>query len=147
MIKKYVAAAAVAFSLHAWAGPVDDALDRYQVQTKQSLAMCRLKLDMVRLMAENDALTSGAKSGDARAEFKSCVDQGRVDGKKNLNTALASVKKPRLKEALKNYQVAYLTALQAIAPGTDERKISYEQRQQGLDDKLTEAWSKVEVEE
>jgi hypothetical protein len=57
------------------------------------------------------------------------------------------VKKPKAQETLKSYHVAFVTALGGISPGIDERRVSYEQRQQALKDKVTEAWARFEVEQ
>lgn len=60
---------------------------------------------------------------------------------------MLTVKKEKAREALKSYHVAFITALEGIVPGFDEMKIAYQQRQQALSDKVTEAWSRFQIEE
>jgi hypothetical protein len=84
---------------------------------------------------------------DEKSNYTGCIEDGKKDAKQNLESALKSLKKPKAKEALKSYHVAFVTAIDGINPGMDERKISYEQRQQSLDGKLTEAWARFEVEQ
>ena len=56
------------------------------------------------------------------------------------------VKKAKAQEALKTYHVAFVSAIEGLTPGYVERKIDYEQRQQALEGKATEAWARFEIE-
>jgi hypothetical protein len=87
-------------------------------------------------------------SAEVRRLFNSYtrIDHGSR-AKANLDRALRTVKKAKAQEALKSYHVAFITALEGVTPGREERKLSYEQRQQALEDKLTEAWARFEVEQ
>lgn len=123
-----------------------EALANYQEETRHGLSMCRLKFTGHQL-AEQSRQLGGSGSGNSDDEdYRGCLDQARAAGKRQLATVLVKVKGAGLKDALKSYQAAYLSALQGIPPGSEERKISYELRQQSLDTKMTEAWSRVEVE-
>ena len=112
-------------------------LDRYQGDGQYSLLLCKLTLEK--------ELMSGDLSV-AMAQLSKCVGQGKSAAGKNLNAALRTVKKPAAQAALKAYHVTFVTALEGVRPGLNERKISYEERQQRFDDQLNAAWAKFEVE-
>jgi hypothetical protein len=59
-----------------------------------------------------------------------------ASSKVNFTAALHALKKPKAQEALKAYHVAFMTALKGIAPGADK----------SLKDKVTEAWTRFEIE-
>ena len=84
---------------------------------------------------------------DEKDDYRACITKGKTASKQNLDAALKTVKKPNAKEALKTYHVALVSALEGINPGSDERKINYEQRQQNLEGKMTEAWARFEIEQ
>lgn len=100
----------------------------YRVMTSSSLYLCKLKFRVA-------------------SDHAKCIAQKKSEDKRHFDEALLTLKKPKAQDALKSYHVAYVAALEGIAPGIDERKISYEQRQQALEGKLTEAWARVEVEQ
>lgn len=114
-------------------------LEKYQEGTNYALLACGLTFKIAQAQAE---LGKATEDGDYRA----CITQNVEQAKKNLTPALRTVRKPAAQAALKAHYVAFATALRGIDPGVNERKISYEQRQQALSDKVTEAWEKFEVE-
>lgn len=79
--------------------------------------------------------------------IRSCIQAGKEILKGNFSSALRTVKKPKAQEALKSYHVALVGALEGVAPGSEERKFQYDQRQQALEAKLNEAWARFEVEQ
>ncbi len=88
-----------------------------------------------------------SQPSDEKDDYRACITKGKTASKQNLDAALKTVKKPNAKEALKTYHVALVSALEGINPGSDERKINYEQRQQNLEGKMTEAWARFEIEQ
>lgn len=116
-------------------------LERYRGGTQFYLLSCSLSFKLATLKAEGD------QSQDEKNDYAGCITKGKTVSKSNLGKALRTVKKPKAQEALKTYHVAFVSALEGIFPGTDERRISYEQRQQALKDKVTEAWARFEVEQ
>lgn len=121
------------------AGPGDSKTpaDNYRTVTQVLLARCSL---MHRVIA--DGLVSAS---DERGNYADCISKGVIESKATLQPALATLKTESAKEALKAYHVAFITALEGINPGLDERRISYEQRQQALSDKVTEAWTRFDI--
>jgi hypothetical protein len=116
-------------------------LERYSGDGQFALVMCKLQLKTALLKADL------GQAPDEKSDWIGCIRQGKEQAKANLAAALRTVKKRKAQEALKSYHVALVTAIDGIAPGADERKISYEQRQQALDTKVTEAWNRFEVEQ
>ncbi|MDM4767277.1 hypothetical protein [Pelomonas sp. SE-A7] len=115
-------------------------LDRYQGDSQFSMLMCSMTVKMAATTG------SGPSTGDEKTDYVACVSKGKATAKANFESALKTLKKPKAREALKSYHVALVAALEGIKPGTDERKISYEQRQQALEQKMTEAWARFEIE-
>lgn len=116
-------------------------LERYQGDGQYSLLTCKLNLRSALLKAEL------GQAQDKDSDYAGCIESGKVTAKQNLAKALRAMKKAKAQESLKSYHVAFITALEGIRPGSNERKISYEQRQQALEEKLTEAWARFEVEQ
>lgn len=116
-------------------------LEKYKGDTYFARIMCSLKL-------RTALLKQGAGETDVESiDYEKCITKGKTDAKKSLDITLTTIKKSRAKEALKSYHVAFIAALEGIRPGLNERKINYEQRQQALEDKMTEAWARFEVEQ
>jgi hypothetical protein len=115
-------------------------LDRYQGDTQYPLLMCKLTLRLAL------AKTEGGVQQDDKSDYSGCIAKGKETAKASLDKALRTVKKVKAQEALKSYHVAFVGALEGIRPGNDERKINYEQRQQALEGKVTEAWARFEIE-
>ena len=83
---------------------------------------------------------------DNSSDVQGCISKGKTEAKTSFNKALRTIRKPAAKEALKNYHVAFVTALEGLLPGTQEPKFVYEQRQQTLKSRLAETWAKYELE-
>jgi len=115
-------------------------LERYEADTKFTLYACKLVLKLA--VAKSEA----GLEQDEKSNWIACIRQGKTTAKASFDLVLPTLKKIKAKEALKSYQVAFMTAVDGIAPGPSERQISYEQRQQSLEGKLTEAWARFEVE-
>lgn len=111
-------------------------IERYRGDTAAALAMCK---ELFRT-----AILTGQKSD--LETFTNRLSDEKAKSKESLKNALETVKNANAKEALKSYHVAVMSALASIFSGLDERKINYEQRQQVLEDKVTEAWERFEIE-
>jgi serine/threonine-protein kinase RIO1 len=86
-------------------------------------------------------------SSDSDGDYAGCIKKGKEAAKVSLDKALRTIRKPKAQEALKSYHIAFVTALQGINPGSNERRMDYERRQQMLKDKAAEAWARFEVEQ
>jgi hypothetical protein len=116
-------------------------LERYQGDGEFALITCKISLRMALGRAEL------GQEQDDNSDVAGCIEKGKSATKKSFDAALRTVKRAKAKEALKSYHVSLVGALEGIRPGSSERKISYEQRQQALEGKLTEAWARFEVEQ
>lgn len=101
---------------------------------------CSLMFGTAQLVAEQ------GKPKAASTDYRACVAEKKIEVKENLRSALNGVKAPAAKEALKSFHVAFITAIDGIVPGMDERKFAYDTRQQTLSDKMNETWARFEVE-
>lgn len=113
-------------------------IQRYLGSNNYALISCRLKFDM--------AMLSGGES--ELEEFTNCCLVSKSISKENLKKALETVDNVKAQEALKNYHVAVMCALKGISAGGDPLTMKPEQcqYQQALEDKVTEAWERFEIE-
>ena len=95
-------------------------LDRYRGDSQYHLLMCSMSFKMAALKAD------GGQPQDEKDDYAGCIKKGKAESKANLDKALRTLKKPQAREALKTYHVAFVSALEGIFPGADERRISYE---------------------
>jgi hypothetical protein len=116
-------------------------LERYRGDGQVSILMCNISLRLALSRAELGA------AQDEQSDYVGCIEREKGKSKQNLAKALRTVKKVKAQEALKSFHVSLVTALDGIRPGINERKINYEQRQQALEGKITEAWARFEVEQ
>jgi hypothetical protein len=116
-------------------------LARYHEDSQFALVKCKLTFKLA--IARADV---GVQQ-DEMSDYSACIAKGKMTAKTNLDKALRTVKKLKAQEALKTYHVAFVTAVEGIRPGGDERKMNYEQRQQALEGKVTEAWARFEIEQ
>jgi hypothetical protein len=124
-------------------------LDKYSGDTAFFIMECSLKFRLASSLA--DLRDSGGSppplAPGVDADYMKCISDGGESARAKLKPAILTVKKEKAREALKTYHVAFISALEGIAPGFDEPKILYQQRQQTLNDKRKEAWSRFEIEE
>lgn len=134
---------AVAASIAAAADEPDKRtpVERYQGDGSYYLIACKLKLRLANARAD------GSVAQDENSDWIGCVKEGTSVTKKNFPAALKTVKKPKAQDALKSYHVVLVTAIDGIWPGTEERKLDYERRQQATETKLKEAWARFELEQ
>lgn len=117
------------------------AIDRYKSDTTVQLTMCSMMFKLAQLNIQNGTpLTSNSN-------YPSCIKNSKAELKTSLDKALQTIKKTEAKNALKNYHIAVMTALEGINPGENEIKISYAQRQIQLKEKATLAWERFEIEQ
>lgn len=126
---------------HAAGEAPQTALDSYRGSTQYGLLMCSMAVKMELIRADAN------EAPDAKGGARSCISTNKAEAKAKLDAALRTVKKAKARDALKNVHVAFSVALDGLPPGINERRISYEQRQQALEGKLTEAWARFEIEE
>lgn len=133
---------AILFFLSLFATAQDRApLQEYRTTANGRLMLCKMTL-------ANDLLKAQVASRSSEGpNFRKCIEEGKSETKTLFESALKTIKKPKAKDALKSYHVAFITSLNGVSPGVDERKINYERRQQELEGKLTEAWARFEVEQ
>lgn len=130
--------ASMTCALHAQSTPAGiKSVNEYVAVSRVQLFACKLKMQV--------ALTrfAGSKPEDDPTE---CVKNAKTIAKEDFSAALNALTKESAKTALKEFHVSFITALDGIEPGPGERKISYEVRQQQLDQKFTEARVRLEVE-
>lgn len=72
---------------------------------------------------------------DEKGDYQACIAEGQQTARDALTPALKTVKKSKARDALKAYHATFVTALQGIHPGFDERVYAYDIRQQALRDK------------
>lgn len=126
-------------------GQATSPIERYGSESEAAVMTCSLEFQLAQAQAQ--LVSVGGGQPEKPADFAACLKKARAEGKQLFSLALAKVKKPAAKEALKSYHVAFMTALEGISPGMDERRITYEARQRSLKDKMTEAWARFEVEQ
>lgn len=85
--------------------------------------------------------------GSGWDEYFSSISKIKAEMKDLYNKAIPKVKKAKAREALKAHYVAFITALDGINSKGGESEFGYAHRQEMLKDKLTEAWTRFEVEE
>lgn len=107
-------------------------VQRYRGATQYALIDCGL-----------DLWRSNA-AGAGTSGLSECIDKHAASSKVALQAATETVS-PAAGQALREYHVIFLTALRGLEPNADERKISYEQRQASLKDRLNEAWARFEI--
>lgn len=120
-----------------------DELLVYKRATESGLVLCNVSYLLDQAKAKHAAVT-GQSAGVA--ELSGCIEEHAQKAKAALTPALESQPKEAAQKALKLYHVAFVTALKGIEPGTTERQFSYDARQQGLKDKLNQAWELFEIE-
>lgn len=111
-------------------------IEKFKSDSFYAFHMCSLSHELF--------LLTGKKTDYEK--FSTCLDDGRRKTKLSYQAAVASTNNQAVKSALKEFHVKALSALSKIYAGSDERKISYETRQQAISDELTEAWARVDVE-
>lgn len=80
-------------------------------------------------------------------DVNGCISKAKQETKISFDKAMRTVRKPAGREALKNYHIAFLTALEGIKPGSNESKAAYSLRMELLKSKKVEAWTRFELEQ
>lgn len=147
MKKQTVLALALAvFSAGAWA--VNAPVKTYRSGTEHGLLACKIQFMLAQAKGKRSAATGQRDApGTSDSDYDACIEEHSKKSKEALSGALDALQSDDAKKALKAYHVAFVVALKGIAPGTAEREITYEQRQQALRDKVNEAWAAFEVEQ
>lgn len=98
------------------------------------------KLVTQKVLLEIEVLKSNGKS--AAASIQGCIDTGVLEGKTTFSAAQSALPNQSTREALGEYYGAWLTAIKGVFPMPNERKISYERRQNEIEAKLNETWNR-----
>lgn len=106
---------------------------------------CYFATEAGKLTVQLAKLKGFTRDGDT--DYLKHISESKIKCKKSFDDALKTVKKQKAKEALKNFHVAFLSALQGLAPGDEELVRDYQRRQQALEEKMNEAWARFEIEE
>ncbi|HET8747637.1 MAG TPA: hypothetical protein VFM98_18710 [Ramlibacter sp.] len=113
-------------------------VDTYRNYTLQALAGCSRWVEV--RYRESISIVDGQK-------LRGCIDNGTVQSRKLLQTALRGVRRKGAREALRSYQSAFEGALAGVEPTVDEAAAAYDQRQISLRHLLAHAWTRYELEE
>lgn len=130
-------------------------LEGYSTDTRFSIEKCSLTYKLALAKAENKALMAqtGERPPDESEEQKkmgdyvTCIKTGKATAKTFLDKSMRTLKKPAAREALKSYHVAFLSALEGIPAADGEIRMMYSQRQAALRARMSEAWSRFEIEQ
>lgn len=141
-----IAIATVAAASWAQSAPSENVsfkqVDDYRSKTFAGMTFCSIVVETMLLNTE-----SGRDSyGNGLAKVVDCVRSNKEQSQEKLKQALEEVKTPAAKEALKNYHIAFMTALDGLEPGMGERRYAYEVRTQQLRGELQKAWNRFELE-
>lgn len=130
------------------ADPERTPLEAYHGDSNFHVQMCSMTYKLALARAEGQALGAPDTSDKAvKADYKGCIATSKKEGKANLDRAMKTVKKPAAKEALKAYHVTYISALDGIPAGDNEIRLQYNARQQALETRMREAWTRFEIEQ
>lgn len=124
-----------------------DELKAYKGSTELGLIDCRSTFLLAQAKGKYAAVTGRAADTTVDSDVGQCIERHTVKSKEKLVPALDTLKTDDAKKTLKAYHVAFVTALRGIDPGSAERQLSYDQRQQALRDKVNEAWAAFELEQ
>lgn len=119
-------------------------LERYQAEVEYALAGCQIEYQMARLTA--DTAARARPQGTSLPPYPQCMQDNKQSVKAPFDALLKSLKKQAAKDALKSVQVAFISAMDGIAPRADEIRIDYSRRQSALRAELDRAWARFEVE-
>lgn len=120
----------------------DGPVEKYRATTRLHVYMCQLKLKTAWAVG---ATTLEGMKANPDTNWPGCLEDGQKELRVDFAAALRAVRKPAAIAALKEYQVAALSALAGVAPAGDEMRMHYRQRQATLQGKMTEAWARFEV--
>lgn len=115
-------------------------IDKYRSQNDYFLIMCKIDFKL------NQNLIELGKEIKPDEDFGNCIKESKIKSQKDLGKALNFIKIASAKQALKKYHISFVAALYGIRPSIDELKIVYDQRQDRLQEKMTEAWAAFEIE-
>lgn len=114
----------------------------YRTATMSARSSCSIHVMHMMMMAELRAST--AEPADKADQ---CIAKAKQSGKEAFDKAREATKSAAALDALKDYHVAYVTALDGMLPGLGERRAAYDSRQQALRDKMYERWARFEIEQ
>lgn len=116
-------------------------VERYKGETVGGVIECGLRIEMLDLQQT----TTGYAS--ALDELYNCISKSKTAARSALNLAVASLRKEKALEALKQHYIAFSAAMDNLKPSTSESKLVWQQRRSADKAKMNEAWARFEVEE
>lgn len=114
-------------------------VDKYRVHTYTAITFCAMEVDT--MLALKDA-----RMPHDTQDIADCVKRNNANSRPLMREAVEAVESPGAKEALKEYQLALMTALDGLMPGQGERRFAYEARIQRLQGEVQRAWNRVLLE-
>jgi hypothetical protein len=113
-----------------------------------SWTQCSLNFTIAQYRASSAQSTGKTERKlDEDSDYVTCITDREAEARAYLAQTLRTVTKPKAREALKEYHVAFITALRGILPGMQELRIDYDRRQLVLKGKLDEMLLRFQMEE
>lgn len=148
MSKVAAAFAAWLFSAAASAADLPAALEEYWKASQRAQFLCSLQADVWLLEAGRAAREGGrpAASTGPVADPVACADQELLKVKSAYEKALATLKKPEARAALKEHLVITNVAVKGVVPGANDTKRGYQERKSVNERRMEEQWERVKLE-
>lgn len=140
-MKKLCIALAFFLASPAFASPAGDAASGYELVSIK-LRNCRSTHRLGVLQSELGKVSAE----DAYRTFLGCKAEVTKEAKAVYSRVLAKVKSSDGKKALKDYQVALMSAVEGMEPKANELKIHFDQRTAALDASIEKAWQRLQLE-
>lgn len=123
-------------------------IDRYKYTYDNSITLCSLTMKIAQQIEKNRSLGAfisdeSTKSGD----WQGCIEKSRADLKSAFANAIKSIGVESAKAALKEHYILATNAIGAIEPVIGEIVIDYKRRQIGVQAKVSEQWTRFELEQ
>jgi hypothetical protein len=123
-------------------------LEDYRYSVRTGVFLCGLTLKNE--LALRELVASGAPPPanlpQGMRTFAECADEWKLKARKDYGPALKALRTARAQSALKNVHVAFVSALEGLAPEQDELRVLYAQRQANLTSALRDAWTRLDLE-
>lgn len=119
------------------------AVKKYQNASSFGVYICGLTFQYYQALGGISEDPEKRKSSD----YIGCIAENKTEIRSAFDQAIATVRKPAAKAALKEHLVHSLSALQGIAPLSGELTISYKARQGANQARMEEQWTRFEIEQ
>jgi len=119
-------------------------LEAYRGDSTFGPTICEFKLKTA--LAQAEITRGGGTPVGEPADYRGCIQEQKAAIQKSYEAALATVKKPAARQALKEHYIAVLSQLNGLPPASDEIRIHYMKRQNDAKAKAEDMWTRFEVE-